>query len=395
MQKSASSNQFSSSEPGAGPSAPWLAAGFLLTGLGTVLLGPILPTLAHNWHLSDQQSGILFAAKFVGAFCGGATVPRRVRFGILAGMVLAFFGFGAFALAPGLATGAAALFVSGLGLGQIIASTNILAGLRYRTHTGSALSSLNFFWALGAVMTGLLAGAVLPHFTLRGPLLIFAGLFLATGIGGALGTSRTKPAPAAEPVKEPATRPLARALFLQFALLLFLYGGLETCLTGWLTMFAQRFSDTRLLGGQSAQVLLWTALTAGRLVASALLRWMKESTVQRAGLAFSALLIALLASADRGPVISLLCLLLGLSLAPFFPSTFALLMHRRPSSRVAGFILAVSGLGAALFPWLMGLVSTRFGSLRIAMFVPFALALTLLGLSFLRTSKDTAITAAA
>ena len=39
--------------------------------------------------------------------------------------------------------------------------------------------------------------------------------------------------------------------------------------------------------------------------------------------------------------------LLGLSLAPFFPSTFALLIRNNPSAREAGFILAVSGLGAA------------------------------------------------
>ena len=39
--------------------------------------------------------------------------------------------------------------------------------------TGSALSSLNFFWSLGAVLTGLLAAAVLPRFHLRGPLLVW------------------------------------------------------------------------------------------------------------------------------------------------------------------------------------------------------------------------------
>ena len=35
-----------------------------------------------------------------------------------------------------------ALFVSGLGLGQIIASTNILAGRRYREHTAALIPFL-------------------------------------------------------------------------------------------------------------------------------------------------------------------------------------------------------------------------------------------------------------
>src|ERR1700679_4190763 len=95
----------------AGPSIFWLAAGFLLAGLGTVLLGPIMPTLLHDWRLTDQQGGLLLAAKFVGAFLGGVLVPRQLRFGVLGGMGFACAGFGAFALSGGLLSGAACLLV--------------------------------------------------------------------------------------------------------------------------------------------------------------------------------------------------------------------------------------------------------------------------------------------
>ena len=364
----------------AGPSIFWLAAGFLLTGLGTVMLGPLMPSLLHDWRLTDQQGGLLLAAKFVGSFLGGVSVPRRLRFGVLGGMAFAGAGFGAFALSGGLVSGAACLFVGGFGLGQIIASTNIVVGRRYREHTGSALASVNFFWSLGAVACGLIAAAVLPRFHLRGPLLTFAGLFLMTGLGGLLNPSRgaaDTAAPAADAERLP-----ARAL-LRFAVLLFLYGGLETCMTGWLTTYTLRFSDVRLMGGQSAIVLLWAALTAGRAISSAALRVMREATLQRIGLGVSAVLIAALVTTRHGPLLSLYCVLLGLSLAPFFPTTFALLMKQRPTAREAGFILAVSGLGAALFPWMMGFVSTQSGSLRIAMVVPMALALALLLLSII------------
>ena len=175
---------------------------------------------------------------------------------------------------------------------------------------------------------------------------------------------------------------------IHFALLLFLYGGLETCMTGWLTTYTLRFSDVRLLGGQSAIVLLWSALTAGRAISSVALRVMREVTLQRIGLGTSALLIAALVTTRHGPLLSLYCVLLGLSLAPFFPTTFALLMKRRPTAREAGFILAVSGLGAALFPWMMGFVSTWSGSLRTAMIVPMGLALLLLLLSVIVERDD-------
>jgi MFS transporter, FHS family, glucose/mannose:H+ symporter len=363
----------------AGPSVVWLAIGFLLAGLGTVMLGPIMPTLLHDWRLTDQQGGLLLAAKFVGSFLGGVSVPRRLRLGVLGGMAFAGAGFGAFALSGGLASGAACLFVGGFGLGQIIASTNIVIGRRYRKHTGSALASVNFFWSLGAVMCGLIAAAALPRFHLRGPLLTFAGLFLVTGLGGLLNPSREAAATAESSAVD--AEPLAGHLLVRFGLLLFLYGGLETCMTGWLTTYTLRFSDVRLMGGQSAIVLLWSALTVGRAVSSAALRVMREATLQRIGLGLSALLIAALVTTRHGPLLSLYCVLLGLSLAPFFPTTFALLMKRRPTAREAGFILAVSGLGAALFPWMMGFVSTQSGSLRVAMVVPLALALALLLLS--------------
>ena len=368
-----------------GPSALWLAAGFLLAGLGTVLLGPILPELAHTWRIDDAHSGLLLAAKFAGSFLGGVSVPRRLRLGIASGMVSYCIGFTAFALSPGLLTGCVALFIGGFGLGQIIASTNILAGRRDRRHTGSALASLNFFWSLGAVVCGLIAAAVLPRWGLRGPLLSFAAMFLVAGLGGWIGTVRSSPGTVVPSNTEGAALP--RSILVYFAMLLFLYGGLETCMTGWLTTYTLRFSDLRLLGGQSALVLLWSALTAGRAVSAAAMRWVSESLIQRLGLAVSAVLIAALTATRNGTLLSLDCLLLGLALAPFFPSTFAILIAHRPTARQAGFILAVSGLGAALFPWMMGVVSTHSGSLRIAMAVPFTLALALLSLSTLSAGR--------
>lgn len=360
-----------------GPGFFWLAAGFLFAGLGTVLLGPILPTLSADWHLSDAQGGELLLAKFVGAFLGGISVPRALRWGVFSGTVLAAIGFGLFALCHSLGPAAAALFIGGIGLGQIIASTNILAGRLFPAHTGSALALLNFFWSLGAVLTGVLAGALLPHAGLRTPLLWFATLFLVTGTGGMLGGG-IAPDTSSSDLPEIAGSRIHPRVILYFSVLLLLYGGLETCLTAWLTTYTLRFSDVRLLGGQTGVVLLWASLTAGRIIASVLLRWISERAMQRLSLAFSLLLIGGLMVSHHGVGLSACCILLGVALAPYFPATFALLMPFRPSARAAGFVLAVSGLGAALFPWLMGVVSSHAGSLRAAMGIPLALSACLL-----------------
>ncbi len=374
----------------AGPPTPILATSFLLAGLGTVVLGPLLPQLLHEWQLTDQRGGLLLLAKFVGAFVGGATVPTRLRVGILAGHLLAALGFASFALAHGLGLALPALFLTGLGLGEIIAGTNILAGRLFPAHTGSALALLNFFWSLGAVSTGLLVASLLPHIGWRQPVLALSVLYALTGAltlvtarpgqqrTAADGTTSTHTKRSAEisgshsantaGTGQPTS--LTTRLATTYGLLLFLYGGLETCLTAWLTTFSLRFAGGHLLGGQSGFVVLWAALTAGRVLASGLMRRFSESLVQHISLALCLLLIGALTATHTAGALSLTCVLLGFALAPVFPSTFGLLLRHEVQPRLAGMLLAVSGLGAALFPWLMGAVSTHTGSLRFAMAVP-------------------------
>jgi MFS transporter, FHS family, glucose/mannose:H+ symporter len=360
--------------------------GLVLAGLGTALLGPILPVLARQWSMLDSQSGLLMMAKFCGAFLGGVTVSRKLRWSLLVGLVAGAVGFGGFALAPGMGLGCVGLFVGGFGLGQIITSVNILAGRRFTEHRGSALAALNFSFSLGAMMSALLAAWLLPRFALRGLLECFAGAFLLGGVGLLLQMRGRGSSP--EEFQDTGARTASQAglssrVYLYFAGLLVLYGGLETCLSGWLTTFALRYGDKTLAVSEYTTLLLWMSLTVGRVVASAVMLRVGEKSVQRWGLGLAAVFTAGLAMAHSAVTIAGFAVLLGLSLAPFFPATFALLMAEQPTARQAGIVLAVSGLGAAALPWMMGVVSTHTGSLQVALALPFAAALGLLGMSWL------------
>jgi FHS family glucose/mannose:H+ symporter-like MFS transporter len=366
------------------PSLGLMHFGLVLAGLGTAMLGPILPLLAKQWAMLDSQSGLLMMAKFCGAFLGGVTVSGKLRRSLLLGLLAGAVGFGGFAVAPSMSAGCVCLFVGGFGLGQIITSVNILAGRRFTAHRGSALSMLNFSFSLGAMLSALLAAWLLPRFALRGVLEGFAALFLL-GTAGLLFQMRGEGSNAEQFDKatqeaEPQTG-LNRRVFLYFAVLLVLYGGLETCLSGWLTTFALRYGDKTLAVSEYTTLLLWMSLTVGRAGASAVMLRVGEKTVQRWGLGLAAVFTAALATAHSALLIAGFAVLLGLSLAPFFPATWALLIAERPTARQAGVVLAVSGLGAAALPWLMGVVSTAAGSLQVALVLPFAAALGLLGMS--------------
>src|ERR1700740_1540021 len=76
------------------PAAPFYA-GFVIAGMATVLLGPILPVLSARWSLSDFQAGGLCATQFTASTLG-AIVASHSRRGCLI--------FGYASVAAGLAT---------------------------------------------------------------------------------------------------------------------------------------------------------------------------------------------------------------------------------------------------------------------------------------------------
>ncbi len=110
---------------------------------------------------------------------------------------------------------------------------------------------------------------------------------------------------------------LSRRVYVYFAGLLVLYGGLETCLSGWLTTYALRYGDKTLVVSEYTTLLLWMSLTVGRAGASAVMLRVGEKTVQRWGMALAAVFTAGLAMAHSAVTIAGFAVLLGLSLAPF------------------------------------------------------------------------------
>ncbi len=327
----------------ASPSAAAMHYSLLLAGLGTVVLGPILPLLARQWQMTDAQSGMLFWVKFLGAFAGGVMVSRRLRGSLLAGLALGAVGFGEFAVATSAMWGGVGLMVSGFGLGLIIVSVNVIAGRRYSERRGAAIALLNFSWSAGAMLAPLLAAWLTGRFGLQELLLWYAAAFVVGAVwvaaegGGLLETDATESEP---------EHGLARGVLLYFVAFLILYGGLETCIAGWLTTFAARYAARSVEAGQYATLLLMAALTAGRALTTAmLLRW-REAAVQRVALVCVVVFAAALAMAGSAGMVAVWSVALGLSLAPVFPTVFSQLMARGPAAREAGVVVAVSGLGA-------------------------------------------------
>ena len=361
------------------PTLKLLHLAALLTGLGTFILGPILPLLAARYHLDDAHTGLLLLAQFCGSFLGGVSTSHRLRAGTLEGLLAAAAGLLLFAQAPNLPVACAGLAVGGFGIGRSITTMNILAARRASTRKGAALARLNFTWSLGALLSPILAATLTPRVPLPTLLTLFAAAFAVTATI-LLVQSRN----ATRELRPPAesTQPFPTPIFLFFAAMLFLYGGFETCLSAWLTTFTLRYTTHSLFTGESTLVLLLIGLTAGRAASSWLLLRMPDRTLIRTALAVSATLIVIVSQSHNAASLAALAIALGFTLAPIFPATFALLLAQQPPARRAGIALAASGLGAAALPSLMGLVSTHAHSLQLALIIPVATALLMLALTF-------------
>src|SRR5271154_7373976 len=58
-----------------------LHAGYIVAGIVTTLMGPILPILIGRWSLSDQRAGLFFTAQFCGSMVGVASLGWLIKRG--------------------------------------------------------------------------------------------------------------------------------------------------------------------------------------------------------------------------------------------------------------------------------------------------------------------------
>jgi fucose permease len=351
-----------------------LGAGFFLTGSGTVMLGVLLPALSQEWGLRDDAAGFLLFLQFLGSAIGALlTGANRIRslmtgYGLLvvSACALAFAG-------PHLSF--PVFFFFGLGLGTTMTATSLLFSDRYSNDRAAVLERLNFGWSAGAMVGPVLFLPFLRRaslgplfFTLQGLfLLLFAWVVFrerpeATCAESMLNASR---------VRDPA--PLG--FLLPLVALAMCAVGVESALSGWLTTYSQRADPQRAGGAAFATSLFWLGIVLSRLAFSTrLLAIVGRRRVLRATLWGVAASVALLVVAHNTAPIRLAAGLAGLCIGPLYPLLLSFLLERSPH----GWIFAVAGMGSALFPWLTGLLSAHYGSLRYGLIAPCGAALLMI-----------------
>lgn len=368
------------SEPRA--SAPSLTiaayASFFPIGIGTVLLGPMLPLLSAKWSLTYAQAGSLFTVQYLAAtiavaVSGVVVSIRGYRFAMKIGLVLMAAGLVLLMAGPQ-AMGLFCIATYGAGIGLAVPAANLLVAEVNPERRSATLNWLNFSWSVGAVACPFLiaAAAKVQQIPLFLKLVSLSAVIVALGIA-------LMPAWVEEPAAKPADGtkilPLIRIKlvpFLVLAALFLIYVGTENGFGGWVASYAKTLDTLTPAMALLTPSFFYAALTLGRFLAPFLLKFLDEVKLAQSGLLLACAGTAGLIFAHGVAGVIASASAAGLGLSGVYPITISLFSQEfgASSSRVGSVMFVLSNIGGGIFPWIVGVSSTKFGTLKAGLLVP-------------------------
>jgi len=373
-----------------------LFAGFVLSGIATTIVGPMLPVFIRRWSLDDGQAGLFSSIQFLAAL-GGTLASSVIAswYGYRPALVLgyALMGGGLAGLnadTHALALAATAAF--GLGYGLITPGTNLFVAELGGTKSASLLNLLNFTWGAGAMACSPLIALALRRNAVGSLLLGFAvfGGFIALGLlfasfGAEHRQQDTKASEAGSPR-------VGLAVTIALAALFFIYVGTETSVGIWAAEYAKRLANGITGMTTLAPMFFYAGLTSGRASAPLFLARFSERKIVLGALSLAAGGTTLLIASTSLKIALIAVFLAGLGCASLYPIYIAWLSrwYRARAKSVGGILFALASLGGSAGPWLVGFVSKRAGSLGMGLLVPLAGAITMICLVLLLRRQTTA-----
>ncbi|MGB8030087.1 MAG: MFS transporter [Terracidiphilus sp.] len=363
-------------DPGRGVTLLALHPVFALTGAADAITGPLLPSLAHSFALTDSQSGVLLSAVFAGTAVGAllcrGNYARVLTLGLL-GLACSCTCF-VWMTRPLLYPCA---FFFGVGTGAAMTAVSLFTGRNYPERRAATLTLLNFTWSLGAMLAPLLAARLMAYASWRA---VYAALAVAAALAAlAMGFTLRDSEEAVRPTPETSGLHNLRLVAL-FALFFFMEVGMESTFGAWISTYVLRTVHTTVELAAAAAAIYWAGFLAVRGLSPLVLSHVSSWRLLRISLLW-VLGAAVLLVASASPLLLVVAIVLaGAAIAPIFPVALAAFFDRARHSSDTRFILALSGFGGAFFSWLVGALSARTGSLREGLLVAPATLLAMFAL---------------
>jgi MFS transporter, FHS family, glucose/mannose:H+ symporter len=363
-----------------------LFIGFILSGIATTIVGPMLPVFIRRWGLDDGQAGLFSTVQFLAALVGtgisGAWMAwRGYRPSLVAGYAL--IGYGLATLNASTHVNAlAATAAFGLGYGLITPGTNLYVAEAGGARGASLLNLLNFTWGVGAMACSPLIAMALRRNRLPGLLIgyaIFGAILVVTLLFARFGAEKHEKA-----IESADATPLrgGRGVTIALSVLFFTYVGMETSIGVWSAEYSRRIANGITNITTLAPMFFYAGLTAGRGLAPLVLLSLSERPLVLAALSLTAFGTTVVIFSSTLKVTIAGVFLAGLGCASIYPIYIAWLSkwYGNRARRIGGFLFALASLGGSAGPWLVGTFSKYSGSLRVGFVVPLLSALLMIAI---------------
>lgn len=359
---------------------------FVVAGIVTTMLGPILPVLIGRWSLTDEHAGLFFTVQFATNMIGLASLSWLLpRWGYKATLVPGYI-----AIAIGLTGltasssqgGLAATALYGYGLGLVLASSNLWVAEVTESRRVAALSILNFTWGIGAVACPPLVLIAARHGAVSWFLYGVAAASLCAALVLMAVRLGLPPAQSAGPSRSPgnATRTAGATSVIALGALFYLYVGTENAVAGWAAALAKRMAAGPSNLWALAPMFFWAGLLAGRAFVPVNPLRNRERILVTVGLLLGLAGSAVLLVAQTFWGVAACSGICGLGFAAVYPVLVAWMTKQfgERARRIGNILFALSALGGATMPWLVGFFSTRESDLRAGLIVPVAACVAML-----------------
>ncbi len=355
-----------------------LFAGFVLSGIATTIVGPMLPIFIRRWSLDDGQAGLFSTIQFL-AGLGGTLASSAIAAwrGYKPALVLGYALMGGGLACLNANTHSVALTataVFGLGYGLITPGTNLFVAELGGAKSASLLNQLNFAWGVGAMICSVLIAFALKHNAisiLLAATALFGGILVVGLSFTSFGVQKHEKDVHAKGAVLPAA---GLGITIAMAAMFFIYVAMENGIGFWSAEF------------------FYAGLTSGRAAAPLVLKTLHERKLVLGALSLEAAASVLLITSRTLPVATTAVFLAGLGCASVYPIFIAWLSrwYGARAKKIGGILFALASLGGSAGSESIGVVSKFSGSLRAGFLVPLACAAILIFLTLLLRRQTTA-----
>jgi len=330
-------------------------------GMIAAMLGTILPDLSARFHLTPSQLGQIAFTQALGLILASIGVGPLIdnegkKIGLVLGLALITLALFLLPQSKGFGSIMVYLFLLGLGGGIIVTAANALVSDISQDRRATTLNLLNLFFGLGGLATPFISANLLKRNSIR--LCYTVAVLTAVTLVIHILTPMPPPSGARSFDFSQVGPVLGKPVLFLLALFLFLYVACEVGVWNWLAqhLIAQGIPEARALNILSLGFAL--GLLIGRVAVSPILISVPAPLVTLAAAIMMTVTTFLMLKTSKANVAGILVFLAGISMAPVFPTTLAMVGDAFPrmTGTALGVVITLGWCGLAVSSRIIGAI---------------------------------------